>query len=194
MHISLSSVLPKLILLTTVSLCIVFTLFLTPETLITYIGVENGYLLVLILAFVSGVSVFGVAPYHLMLMTLAVGGLNPLLLAAAATAGLGIGDSTSYLLGYHGRNIVPHALEHIIERISRFFEKHHAMVPVYIFIYGIIAPFSNDFIGVTLGILRYPFWRVMIPLLSGTFIFNTTLAYLSPSMYDTLLSLLSYLS
>lgn len=191
---SISSLLPKLFLVLTISLTVVFTLLLTPESLITYIGVENGYLLVLILAFISGVSVFGVAPYHLMLMTLAVGGLNPFLLAAAATIGLGIGDSTSYLLGYHGRAIVPHTLEHVIERISRFFEKHHKTIPVYIFFYGIFAPFSNDFIGVTLGMLRYPFWRIMIPLLSGTFIFNAGLAYLSPTMYDTLLVFISYIS
>ena len=191
---TLQSLLPKLFMLFTIGVSVTFTLFLTPEALITYIGVENGYVLVLILAFVSGVSVFGVAPYHLMLMTLAVGGLNPFLLGAAATIGLGIGDSTSYLLGYHGRAVVPHALEHVIERISRFFEKHHETVPIYIFFYGIIAPFSNDFIGVTLGILRYPFWRIMIPLLAGTCIFNTGLAYLSPSMYDTLLVLLSYIS
>ncbi|MFZ2594116.1 MAG: VTT domain-containing protein [Minisyncoccia bacterium] len=193
MHETLMRYLPRFMIVLTVSLCVIFTLFLSPDTLIAYIGVENGYLLVLILAFISGVSVFGVAPYHLMLLTLAVGGLNPWFLALAATTGLGIGDSTSYFLGYHGRNIVPTTLEPLVERMTHFFERHHDTIPLYIFLYGMFAPFSNDFVGVTLGVLRYPFFRLMIPLLSGTFIFNATIGLLAPSMYDTLLTVISYI-
>src|SRR3989338_1113064 len=75
--------------------------FSSPEALIEYIGVQNGYLLIFLLSFVSGLSVF----------------------------------------------------------------------------YGALIPFSNDFVGVTMGLARYPFWRVMVPLTLGTAVFNATLAF-----------------
>lgn len=174
----------RVLFLFTVAVFICFVFFLDPDMLVRWIGVDNGYVLLFVFAFISGVSVFGVTPYHLLLITLSTAGLNPLLLAIAATLGLGIGDSTSYVMGYQGRSLVPKHIEPVIERLSHFFEKHTKLVPLYLFLYGICAPFSNDFVGVSLGILRYPFWRVMIPLLSGTFIFNLALGVLATRVYE----------
>lgn len=163
--------------------------FSSPEALIDYIGIENGYVLVLALSFISGLSIFGLAPYHLALLALAAGGLNPFLLAFLATLGLGLGDSTSYLLGYHGRAVVPRRMERAVAKLSAFLEKHDRLLPAYIFLYGAAAPFSNDFVGVTLGLARYPFWRVMVPLSLGTLLFNTVLALSAPYAYELLLEL-----
>lgn len=174
----------RALFLFTVVVFICFVFFLDPDELVRWIGVDNGYALLLVFAFISGVSVFGVAPYHLLLITLATAGLDPTLLAIAATVGLGVGDSTSYMLGYQGRALVPTHIEQFVARLSHFFETHTRMVPVYLFFYGLCAPFSNDFVGVSLGVLRYPFWRMMIPLLSGTFIFNLVLGILATRVYD----------
>jgi len=151
--------------------------FSSPEALIEYIGVQNGYLLIFLLSFVSGLSVFGLAPYHLVLIALAAGGLAPSLLAVAATLGLAIGDSTSYYLGYQGRAFIPKRYEASIQRVHDFFERHRRFLPIFIFFYGALIPFSNDFVGVTMGLARYPFWRVMVPLTLGTAVFNATLAF-----------------
>ncbi len=155
----------------------------SPQTLIAEIGVDNGYLLIGLLAFISGLSMFGAAPYHLVLIALAAGGLNPWILALAAALGLAVGDSTSYFLGYHGRSFVPKRLEGFTLRIERFFARHKKMLPLYVFLYGALVPFSNDFIGVTMGLIRYPYWRIMIPLTLGTFIFNAALAFSTPFAY-----------
>ncbi len=163
---------------------VVLIFFSSPDSLINWIGVENGYLLVGLFALISGLSLFGTAPYHLVLAALAAGGLDPILLALAAVIGLAIGDSTSYFLGYEGRAIIPQKAEKVVERISYFLKLHDKHLSVYIFLYGALIPFSNDFIGVTLGLVRYNFLRAMIPLMLGTFIFNCAVALGSPYAYD----------
>ncbi|MDP3957895.1 MAG: VTT domain-containing protein [bacterium] len=165
-------------------------LFSSPDEFVEYIGVDNGYLLVLLLSFISGLSVFGLAPYHLALIAVAAAGLNPYFLALLATLGLAIGDSTSYFLGYQGRTLIPQRMERAVEKVSAFLKRHEGQLPIYIFLYGALAPFSNDFVGVTLGLARHPFWRVMLPLSLGTLVFNTAVALSAPYAYELLETLL----
>src|SRR3989338_862960 len=159
-------------------------LYYSPEGLIDLIGIKNAYFFLFALAFLSGISIFGGIPYHLVLIALAAGGLDPLLLALAA--GVMLGDSTSYFIGYQGRIIVPEAFERRINVLSSWLAKYPRRVPFFFLLYGSLVPFSNDFVGITTGLARYPFARVMLPLGVGNLIFNATLALLSPYLYDTL--------
>ncbi|TSC71504.1 MAG: hypothetical protein G01um101470_573 [Parcubacteria group bacterium Gr01-1014_70] len=52
------------------------------------------------------------------------------------------------------------------------------MIPIFVFLYGAFFPLSNDFVVISFGLARYPFWRVMIPLTAGSAVFNMMLAYL----------------
>src|SRR3989344_4890048 len=151
-------------------------LYYSPEGLIDLIGIKNAYFFLFALAFLSGISIFGGIPYHLVLIALAAGGLDPWLLALAAAGGVMLGDSTSYFIGYQVRIIV----------LSSWLAKYPRRVPFFFLLYGSLVPFSNDFVGITTGLARYPFARVMLPLGVGNLIFNATLALLSPYLYDTL--------
>ncbi len=181
--------LPRVLFFGLIVLWIGLFFFSSPDALIQYIGVENGYLIVFILAFLSGLSIFGLAPYHLVLMALAAGGLNPFLLALSACAGLALGDSTSYFLGYQGTVFIPKNKQYIIKKISNFIVRHEKHLPFYIFLYGALVPFSNDFVGVTTGLIRYSFWKVMIPLTLGTLVFNLVVAYAALYAYPLLQSI-----
>lgn len=182
---------PRIVLFLIVIGWVYLFFFSSPTELISLIGTENGYVLISTASFISGLSIFGVAPYHLILIALASGGMNPFLLSLAAALGLALGDSTSYFIGYQGSAIIPERAKRIVERISMFFQHHEKTLPVYIFLYGALVPFSNDFVGVTMGLTRYPFWRVMVPLTLGTFVFNLTLSFLSVQAYDLIIKLFS---
>ena len=52
-------------------------LFLTPGKIVAYIGIENAYVLIFVLAFLGGLTTFSGIPYHLVLIGFAAGGLNP---------------------------------------------------------------------------------------------------------------------
>ena len=56
-------------------------------------------------------------------------------------------------------------------------------MPIAFFLYDSLVPLSNDFIVISMGLARYPFWRVMIPLGLGNLVFNISLAYLALYVY-----------
>ena len=172
----------------TVSIYINF--FSSPEELISLIGVSNAYLLMFFLAFIGGMTTFNGIPYHLVLITLANGGLNPWLLGTLTAFGVMFGDSTSYYLGYQGSNLIPKSLCKIFELIKNFGLKYPKLMPMLLFLYGSISPFSNDFITISMGLSRYPFFKVMIPLGLGNLVFNVSLAYFATQAYDLLKGIL----
>src|ERR1041385_1823003 len=82
------------------SLSIYLFIHAGPDYIIKLMGVDNAYLLMFITAFFGGFTTFNVIPYHILLVTLALGGLNPFLLGFLAAIGVSIGDSSAYLVGY----------------------------------------------------------------------------------------------
>lgn len=179
--------LPRILLiLFFISISLFFFLYSSPERLITLIGVQNAYALIFILAFLGGMTTFTGIPYHLVLITLATGGLNPLLLGLSTAIGVMLGDSTSYYVGYQGSVIIPKTLQRILQRIRNFALKYPKILPLFFFLYGSISPFSNDFIVISMGLSQYPYWRVMVPLGLGNLVFNISLAYLSTQAYSLL--------
>lgn len=149
----------------------------------SYVGVENAYVLMFCLAIIGGLTTFSGIPYHLVLITLATGGVNPIFLGLAAAIGDMIGDATSYYIGYGGSELLPTKITTILGKFYAFGMRYPKLMPLFIFVYGSVSPLSNDFIVVTAGLARYPFWKVMTPLVFGNIIFNISLAYLAIYAY-----------
>ena len=151
-----------------------------PQGIVETLGIRNGYLVAFIAGFLGGISTFTSIPYTIVVVTLGVGGLHPVWLGVLAALGLFFGDSTSYVLGYYGHHVVPNGLQGRFLRLRVWLlaRKRAGVVPIFIFLYGAFFPFSNDLVVISLGLVRYPFWRVMIPLGIGSIIYNTLLAYL----------------
>ncbi|OGZ43091.1 MAG: hypothetical protein A2719_01885 [Candidatus Ryanbacteria bacterium RIFCSPHIGHO2_01_FULL_45_22] len=159
----------------------------SPDQIIALLGVQNAYLLIFVLALLGGLTTFSGVPYHLVLITLATGGLNPVLLGIVTAAGVMMGDSTSYYLGYHGRMFIPTGFqEKVLKGVTLFSDKHPRLLPLLFFLYGSFMPTSNDVITIPMGLTHYPFWRVMIPLGVGNIIFNVALAYVAVHAYGFL--------
>ena len=151
-----------------------------PHEIVEKLGVTNGYAIAFIAGFLGGVSTFTSVPYAIVVFTLGAGGLNPLLLGLISALGLFLGDSTSYLLGYYGHHVVPNGLQNELQKVHAWLmaRKRAWTIPIFIFLYGALFPLSNDFVVISFGLARYPFWRVMIPLALGSVVFNTALAYI----------------
>ncbi len=175
-----------LLILFFVSMSFYFYAYSSPEEIISLIGVKNAYALIFVLAFFGGMTTFSGIPYHLVLITLATGGLNPFFLGLSTAVGVMLGDSTSYYVGYQGSVIIPRALQKILMIIRNFGLKHPKILPLFFFLYGSLSPFSNDFIVISMGLSRYPYWQVMVPLGLGNLVFNISLAYLATQAYHLL--------
>lgn len=151
----------------------------SPDELVSLIGVHNSYLVVFVLAFFGGLSTFTGVPYQPVLALFAAGNSFPALFGLAAAFGVILGDSTSYFVGYHGSVIIPEKVNKLLRRLLSFFMRFPRLLPFFFFFYGAFVPLSNDFIVVTMGMAKYPFWRVMVPLGIGNIVFNVGLALIA---------------
>ncbi|MDO8508047.1 MAG: VTT domain-containing protein [Nanoarchaeota archaeon] len=149
----------------------------SPDEITEAVGVKNGYILAFIIAFLGGTSILFPIPYYLVVFTLGAGGLNPFILGAFAGIGLMAGDSTSYLLGYHGGDILPIKLRKLFMKTTNWCLRCSYKLIFFVFLlYGSIIPIPNDLITVPMGLGKYPYWKVVIPLGIGNIIFNILVA------------------
>lgn len=148
-----------------------------PSEVVALLGIENGYVIAGLLGFLGGVSTFFTLPYHFVIVTLASGGLQPIFLGLITAVGVFLGDSISYFIGYHGRSVLPSRIADLFHRLYLWCQARRGMFPLFLFIYAAFIPFSNDFMLISLGLARYPYWKLMVPLALGTLVFNTGLAF-----------------
>lgn len=150
-----------------------------PDQIVQWVGVDNAYLLIFVVAIAGGFTTLNIIPYHLLLISLALAGLNPFLLGFLAATGVTLGDTTSYFVGYQGRKLLPEGATKWFDRIHRASGDNPRLFMLLCFLYSTFMPTSNDLLTIPAGIARIPFWRIMLPLLFGNIIFDTTLAYMS---------------
>jgi membrane protein YqaA with SNARE-associated domain len=153
--------------------------FLTPEAILRFVGFENAYFIILLLAFLGGLSTFSGIPYHIILMAFASGGLNPWLLGLLATGGVMLGDTTSFYLGTQSKKLLSERMLSVLETLRKVENTSPRFMTIIFFLYGALIPFSNDIIVIPSGLLGYRFWRVMVPLGVGTLIFNVSIALIA---------------
>lgn len=171
-------VLEAVVLLSVFALWIILIYNFSPTEVVAFVGVENGYFLAMVLALIGGTSIVFPFPYHIVIFTLAAGGLNPLFLGIFAGTGVFIGDSTSYLVGYTGREIITGKFQRLFGRLYDWtIQKPKWVLPIFLYVYSSVIPIPNDFIIVPLGFARYPYLKVVTPLWLGSITFNTILAF-----------------
>ena len=148
-----------------------------PTEIVASVGIHNGYLLAFFSAVLGGTSILFPFPYYLGVFTLAAGGLNPFLLAVVAGTGVVIGDSTSYLVGYSGREILTGKTQLIFKRLYEWsLKKPKWVLTLVLYLYPALSPLPNDFIMIPMGLARFPYFRLIIPMWFGNMTFNLWIA------------------
>ena len=151
--------------------------YYSPSKIIEKIGIQNSYLILGILALIGGTSIFLPFPYYIFTISFGAAGLNPLLLGIFAGIGTLVGDTTSYYLGYKGREIVPKKLTKHFKKISHWatHEKQKHLL-IFTFLYTAFIPLSDDIIMIPAGAIKYPFLKLATTACLGKIVFNTLLA------------------
>ncbi len=81
---------------------------------------------------------------------------GPIIVGLVGGVGAAIGETTGYIAGYSGREIVEkRKMYHGIERRVK------SWGALAIFLFSMI-PFIFDLVGIAAGILRFPFWRFFL--------------------------------
>jgi len=147
---------------------------------ITQTSIILGYTGAFLAGFLGSASVvievpFAGVPLVMAVLTDGVGQyiFDPWLLGLSCGIGATIGDMTSYALGYAGRRFVDEASS---SGFSKFIENHPRATPLAVFVLA-ATPLPVDPALVSLGVARYPIWKLFLPTLFGEIIFLTGVSW-----------------
>jgi membrane protein YqaA with SNARE-associated domain len=164
------------------SLNLVF-FFLSPDQIVEYVGVENTYLTVFLIASVGGLSVITSGVLYASIIAFAAGGASPWLLGLVGGIGIAIGDSlVFYLFSHTSKKLSPRWQEKVTKVKEKVEHLPSTVQYVLIYLYLGFTPLPNDILMFLLAVLRFQFWQVFPFILAGTITVATLIAYLGEAL------------
>ncbi len=157
------------------------------ETTIRF-SLGNGYWGAALFAFLSNNTIVIPVPYTLALIFFGATGLNPYLLGAAAGLGAAIGEMTAYLVGRGGSVLVKDKHRKSLDMFRHIITRRPKIMPFIIFLFG-VSPLPDDIVLIPLGLVRYGFWRSILPMAAGKIILTTAFAFLGTASTQTIESI-----
>lgn len=125
-------------------------------------SVSNGYGGAFIITFISNASLLVPIPYGTILIVLGGIGLNPWLLGLIGGFAAGLGEIIGYLIGRGAGSLVSSEQQSRFQRIKDLIARRPRIVPWLIFLFG-ATPLPDDLILIPLGLIKYPFWKTIVP-------------------------------
>jgi len=133
-----------------------------------------GYPSAFLLGFIGAASIVIPVPTTVALLGMATSKLfNPVLLGLAFGVGAGIGQLTSYVVGYTGRGVVNKKQERHLSAMLKIFERH-GMITVFIFA---LTPLPDSLLFIPLGLIHYSIWKVFVAGLAGKISMSLIITY-----------------
>ncbi|MDK2832640.1 MAG: hypothetical protein PWQ51_1544 [Methanolobus sp.] len=158
--------------------------YYSPEDIVNFIGVNNIYAFIFLIALVGGVSTFTSTTFYTALITIAVGGVNTIIVALLASIGLTIGDLLFYYLGSQSKQCIKKRYENKVNTFVSYMEKTGDTIVMFlIFLYS-LTPLPSDILAIALAIVEFPFKKMIGPLLVGNFTLIVVLVELSKLGYS----------
>ncbi len=171
------SLIQLLILLFFILVWSLLILFYGAEGLIDFLGVHNSYIVLAVVGLLGGVSTFTSASFYTTLSTLAVAGLNPFYLGLIGGLAVTVGDSLYYYIGKKGNESLPKKLKKKIMSFSNWMKKQPKWrIQLVTFVYSGLTPFPSDLLTISLGLTRYRYRHIILPLMLGNILLTTIVA------------------
>jgi len=138
------------------------------------VAVQYKFLGVFIISLLGSASIVFPIPYTLVILFLGMNHIiDPLTLTVAGGLGSAVGQLSGYYIGYFGAKLVGVERRRRMEFFVRMFKKYGSAL---VFLFA-LTPLPDDLIIIPLGVLRYGFLRVFIPLLMGKVLMCFLIAY-----------------
>ena len=151
-----------------------------PQQIVDLLGVNNSYLLMFAMTLFGGLSTFTAPTFYAVLITLALGGLNPFLLGIVAGLGMTISDSAFFYFGMKGRDVLSGRWEERVGRLKEWFDaKPSWAAPILVFLYTGFSPFPNDPLMIGTALASVSYRRIVPFLFLGNSTFATIIAFVA---------------
>ncbi len=129
---------------------------------ITDFAIQIGYPGAFIGSFIGNATI--VFPFPYVIIPFVLGGLlDPTLVGVVSGIGALAGEMTGYIVGYGGGQLID---EEHTNGFRIYAEEHPWAIPLIIWLLA-VTPLPDDFMIVPLGAAKYPWWKIVIPSLTG---------------------------
>ena len=132
---------------------------------------QLGYAGVFIIALISSATIFLPAPGFAIIFAMSAF-LNPLLVGIIAGVGSGIGELTSYLIGYSGSSKISR---------TKLYLQHEKGLQKYgmsaIFLLSVLPNPVLDLAGIAAGAIKMPVWKFLLATILGKIVKYLFIAY-----------------
>lgn len=156
--------------------------YIGPNKIVGFLGFHNGYLVVFLISALGGVSTFTSSSTYATVATLAIGGLNFILLGILAGIGATIGDGAFYFIGFKSRRHLKGKLKRVLQKIAKWLDKRPGwFLPVAVYFYSGFAPIPNDLMMLTVSLSGSGYRQIALANFLGNTTFMLLLAYLAQS-------------
>lgn len=174
------STIKKIIVWTLIILLIAWSIFLfyiDVNTVIASIGIENTYVILFLVAAVSGTSFLTSASFYVVYLAYVHADLHPLTLGIVGGLGMSIGDSLFFFLSRTAGDVMNLSKNKTYKKLFAYISRlPHWGVYIFTYLYASFSPFPNDILMVALGVLRFRYSRIIPIIIIGNITLLTLVA------------------
>lgn len=138
---------------------------------------QFGYVGVIVVALVAGLNAVVPVPAATFVPVFLAAGLTMPLIIVSLVIGTTIADLIGYQLGRWGKRLVSKQYPRTHDRIQALQERHRKLLIPFVFCYSAFVPFPNEAIMIPLALSGVHLRIFIIPLVLGTVINQSLLAY-----------------
>ncbi len=157
----------------------VFLLSIDPREIVSFIGLQNTYIAVFLIATFGGLSTLTGTSFFVAIATFSAGGSSPILLGLCGGLGIFISDSIFFMIARHGVQEFSESSEKISRFILKQMQKLHPWaVNIFTYLYLGLSPLPSDILMVVLAFTDMSYRRLAPLLLAGGITIATVIALL----------------
>lgn len=150
-------------------------IFLRLGNSIERISVDYGYWGGFISSVLSNATIMIPVPNTAIILVVAAAGLNPWLLGFLAGIGAGLGELTSYVVGFFGYKLSREKFREQAKALRHLLENRPWFTNILLFLVGAL-PIPDDIFMIPLGVIRYNIFKAMLPFMVGKIVITTVIA------------------
>ena len=138
---------------------------------------QFGYLGVLVISIIAGLNIFVPIPAATFVPVFTAAGLLFPFIIIALVIGTTIADIIGYFIGRWSKKLTEEHYPRTYSRMLFLNAEHNNLILPLVFIYAAFIPFPNEAIIIPLALVGFRFHSLFIPLVLGTIVNQTALAY-----------------
>lgn len=138
---------------------------------------EFGYIGVLLVGFITGLSMVSPVPAATFTPIFTAGGMNIIIVITLTIIGTTCANFISYYIGRLGHNFTNTHYPKIQKYIMKIYTERKKLLPYLVFGFAAFLPFPDEIYLIPLGIIGVKIREFILPLLLGTIFFQIMTAY-----------------